>query len=124
MDGQGDGFVGVVLDGVKQGGIDPGQLGQHLRIDLVALAFILVNGSKFASIGDDDLTVGLCQESADPRTVSANLQRDERFGIVCRELEQVLAGNREGKFLENNSLLVSHTDGVFSVPEVDADYEL
>lgn len=45
----------AVLDGAEQIGVDTQQLGEHLGIEPVTFAVVLVNGSQLAGIGHGDM---------------------------------------------------------------------
>jgi hypothetical protein len=82
------GLGGAVLDGMKQGWINPRQTRQHLRVAAVALAFVTGDGVELARVGDQHGGAAPGEEAADPRAVHAGFQRDGGTGKLDEQLGQ------------------------------------
>ena len=55
---------------------------QHLRITLIAFAFVLVNGPQLARVGHYDATPLFVEITTDPGTVTSRFQHHERAGVT------------------------------------------
>jgi len=66
-------LLALVGDGMQQARIDAAQLGEHLRIQFVALAVVRVDRPKLAGIGHDHFVTKAFKKPADPRAVRSYL---------------------------------------------------
>jgi len=77
-----------MFDGMEQGGIDARQPGQHLRIALIALAFVARDGVDLPRVGHDDCGPVFSQEPTYPGAVRAGLHRDRGVRKLREEFQQ------------------------------------
>lgn len=65
------GLLTAVLEWVQQLGVEAGQAGQVLGIQLVSFVLVGIDESELSGVGNQDLMTAALQQPADPRRMSA-----------------------------------------------------
>jgi len=110
-------LFGAVFDRMEQRNISTGE---HARIQLIALALVLVSGSQLATVGDDHFAARISEQSADPETVGANFDGDAGSGICFCELSEAIARVGDFALSEGVSFVINHANGVAKVSKINS----
>ena len=113
----------AMLDGMEQLGIDPTEAGEHLCIEAIALAFVVIDGAQLACVGDGDLPVELLQEATDPGRMSADFHESLGFGETPSQLTQRRSIIGDLFFGDHLARLVGDTHVMFTIAQVDPDID-
>lgn len=86
--------------------IQPGQASQRLGLDLVALARVLINGSEFASIGDENIMAQFFRQSTGPARMGADFHGDPAGWQGAEFTSEGSSGGRQAGFFAQFTFLV------------------
>lgn len=112
-----------VLDGVKQGSIDPGEPSQLLGVQVVILSAGAVNKPYMRRIGDDHLMATAFDKAAYPGRLAASFKYDRGFR-ACREvLVELLSFGLDLFALTDFAFWTEKAYVTFLVTEIHADRE-
>jgi len=117
------GLSRAVLDGMKQGRVNPRQPGEHLGVAPVALAFGARDGVELARVGDEDRGPVFGEVTTDPRAVGAGLQRDGGAGEVHEQLCQRRPGVGQRRFADNLAGGIQDADVMRAITKIKAEGE-